>query len=113
MTTPLIPRPDVMPRPDIAPSPSPGADPGDTDLIGDAAIMAMIDQAQAEMYVGVVLGPPGKIYCYIGLPGCDVGSMVLVPANSFSSTPGKGEVVTLNPPIPPGIAIKRILAILS
>lgn len=100
MSTTLIPEPGVLP--DLVP-----------DMIPDATITAMLDQAQAEMLIGVVLGPPGHVYTYIGLPGVKVGSVVLVPANSVCPTPQQGDVVTLRPRVPPGIALKRILAVLS
>lgn len=96
----LIPEPGVIP--DIVP-----------DSISDADIVSMISSAQANFYIGVVFVPGGKVYTYICPMDVHVGSVVLVPGNSYKPQPQAVDVVTLNPHIPPGVPIKRVIAVVS
>lgn len=87
----------------------------DPDLLelSDVQISEFMSSAQEESFIGVRFPASIRTYTYIGLPGVQVGSKVLVPGNSFHPEPHTATVVSLNQTPPPGVAIKRILKVLS
>lgn len=84
----------------------------DTELlaVSDAMISEFLESA--ECFVGVRFNGYGKIYTYIS-PPCSVGSLVRVPGSWYHPEPQVVTVVTLAPKPPPGVALKRVLEVLS
>jgi hypothetical protein len=98
----LVPEPGVIPQPITSP-----------ETVSDSEILSFLELGQRDMFIGVMFDLRGKVYTYIGLPGVEIGSTVLVPGNSFDPDPHTADVVTLTPEAPPGVAIQRILAVLA
>lgn len=87
----------------------------DADIIAisDSMIQEFMESAQADFYVGVTFETGPKVYTYMAPTTAQVGSLVLVPGNSFNPDPQICCVVTTSPRVPPGVAIKRVLDVLS
>lgn len=82
--------------------------------ITDAMITEFLEEVGEEDFtVGVYFQPRGKLYTYLAPPTAHVGSIVVVPPNSFRRTPRMVRVAVLNPPIPPGLLLVRVLEVVS
>lgn len=93
----------------------PGVKPGPSvlpDLAADAVLIEEIESAFADLRVGVQFDLRGHVYTYLAPPTAHVGSIVLVPANSFAPEPQFVDVVTLDPP-PYNGPLSRVLAVLT
>lgn len=101
MSAPVAPAPGVIPQPVTVPEMTP-----------DAALIEQIEAAFEDIRVGVAFDPHGKVYVYTAPPSVHVGSIVIVPGNSYNPDPQTADVVTLDPPPWHG-PIKRVLAVLT
>jgi hypothetical protein len=112
ITTDHAPAPDLLPPPLTVPGRTvPGRTVPDLATV-DPAFLEQIESAFADLRVGVQFDPGGHVYTYLAPPTAHVGSIVIVPANSFNPDPQTVDVVTLDPP-PYGGPLARVLAVLT
>ena len=80
--------------------------------VTDPLLVEQIESAFADLRVGVQFDPRGHVYTYLAPPTAHVGSIVMVPPNSFTPEPQFVDVVTLDPP-PYNGPLSRVLAVLT
>jgi hypothetical protein len=85
----------------------------DAIVLSDSMISEFMASAQADFFVGVTFDSGPKMHTYMAPTSAHVGSLVLVPGNSYTPDPQICTVVTTSPRVPPGVAIKRVLEVLS